>query len=378
MVNVVTTVKEWVTIDTLLYACDGGALVPQAGYQTSYAAKTTITSNAPTESRSLPARPLWKHPTAQPTQSTTVEHAGFVETSKAITSTGGGCVSGKRTRVTRFMPTGKQTNSSLTPAYVDPDWVTPLRLQINAMKVNLGQDLAEYRQTADMFRDAARAVVRAKHRYTGQSRKKRKPLSICSVAASDIIYGFGIAPLLGTMFDSYIALRAKLTHPTTVKFVQNAQSKVPYNGNLTSTKTVFGYKTRSVRAKVYIQFSPNTSLFTLGNPLSLAWELVPYSFVFDYMIPFGDYLSTLDAMVGTMGTWGTLTTRDTDKYHRIERPADVSRTIALENTYKSHKRDVITDIPLPPFPKWKPSASWHKLRHAVSLLVLNRCKTRNS
>ena len=35
-----------------------------------------------------------------------------------------------------------------------------------------------------------------------------------------------------------------------------------------------------------------------SNPLSVAWEIVPWSFVIDWMIPVGDYLNGLDALCG--------------------------------------------------------------------------------
>lgn len=36
----------------------------------------------------------------------------------------------------------------------------------------------------------------------------------------------------------------------------------------------------------------------LSNPLSLAWELVPYSFVLDWLVPLGAYLSSLSSTLG--------------------------------------------------------------------------------
>lgn len=36
----------------------------------------------------------------------------------------------------------------------------------------------------------------------------------------------------------------------------------------------------------------------LTNPLLLGWELIPFSFVADWFIQVGDYLETLDALIG--------------------------------------------------------------------------------
>lgn len=36
----------------------------------------------------------------------------------------------------------------------------------------------------------------------------------------------------------------------------------------------------------------------ITNPLATAWELIPYSFVLDWVIGVGEYLNNLDALVG--------------------------------------------------------------------------------
>lgn len=51
--------------------------------------------------------------------------------------------------------------------------------------------------------------------------------------------------------------------------------------------------------------------FGLLNPLQVAWELVPLSFVADWFVPIGDYLSALDVPMrynSLGGTYGVLTT----------------------------------------------------------------------
>lgn len=42
----------------------------------------------------------------------------------------------------------------------------------------------------------------------------------------------------------------------------------------------------------------NLSSFGVTNPASLAWELLPFSFVVDWFLPVGDFLSSLDAEFG--------------------------------------------------------------------------------
>lgn len=46
----------------------------------------------------------------------------------------------------------------------------------------------------------------------------------------------------------------------------------------------------------------------LTNPLSVAWELTPYSFVVDWFLPVGNYLNSLDATLGLTFQSGAYTT----------------------------------------------------------------------
>lgn len=56
---------------------------------------------------------------------------------------------------------------------------------------------------------------------------------------------------------------------------------------------------------------PVDALSRLGftNPLSLAWELLPFSFVVDWTLPIGDYFNLLDASVGWNFRSGTVSTK---------------------------------------------------------------------
>lgn len=253
------------------------------------------------------------------------------------------------------------------------DWATGLRLQVKSLKVSLGEDLAEYRQTASLFKSAASGVSDAWKYWKGKKRSRRK-LTPCAVPAADLIYSFGVAPLIGTVYDSVEKLRSTLDQPTLVKVVQSATKNTTVNGDYSGgTRKVKGK--RSSRAEVYLSFSRGSAQFTLGNPLEIAWELVPYSFVFDYMIPVGNMLKALDALTGVNGIYGTVTHRDSisGQYWIDEDPAWTTvLNKPCTSTLKGHSRDLVSSIPMPSYPRWDPSASWHKLRHAVELLYVSR------
>lgn len=52
----------------------------------------------------------------------------------------------------------------------------------------------------------------------------------------------------------------------------------------------------------------NAQAYGIMNPLLLAWELLPYSFVVDWFIPIGNYLNALTAMSGVVVSDANMTT----------------------------------------------------------------------
>jgi hypothetical protein len=101
------------------------------------------------------------------------------------------------------------------------------------------------------------------------------------------------------------------------------------------------------------------------NPLSLAWELVPYSFVIDWFIPVGDYLGSFDALVGV----------DSLSYYtsyKLEREFQASSSMGTSKakwTYKV-RSDLSSDLPLGalPLPSLPERHNAGKLANAVALL----------
>lgn len=72
----------------------------------------------------------------------------------------------------------------------------------------------------------------------------------------------------------------------------------------------FAYADATVRVTkgCYVTHNANADAFKrlgLLNPVATLWELTPLSFVIDWFLPIGDYLSSLDAMVGVSvtSTW---------------------------------------------------------------------------
>jgi len=211
---------------------------------------------------------------------------------------------------------------------------------------------------------------------------KRRRLTTKDIASADLISSFGLMPLLSDVHDSYWALQERISNPLFRRFEVRAWNmaetsglKGVKTGNFTSTNAA-PYRVRWFRrqkAVVYVWFDVTPGGFTMGNPIELAWEVIPFSWLIDGLIQVGDYLSSLDALTHVSSLVGTLSTKDrkTGWYEAVA-AASYNRKRNGSESITSYKRDVITNIPYG-YPAARPTQTWNKVIHAVSALrLMNR------
>lgn len=120
------------------------------------------------------------------------------------------------------------------------------------------------------------------------------------------------------------------------------------------------------------------SLESLGiiNPLSLAWELLPYSFVFDWFLPIGNFLQSLDYSAGLSFKHGWMSMKQTQSVTlRIKQSHVVSGDITGTWSGGSgggsamvFERNVLGSFPTPPLPK--PDLGFSPIHMANGLALL--------
>jgi hypothetical protein len=121
------------------------------------------------------------------------------------------------------------------------------------------------------------------------------------------------------------------------------------------------------------------SLASLGvtNPLEIAWELVPFSFVVDWALPVGQYLSSLDAMFGydDDNIWFSRTDFIRTRWDTHYVPGTNSSYRPRGDYGECYKevlrinRTVGTSVPFPVRPVFKNPASLNHMANALSLLA---------
>lgn len=141
--------------------------------------------------------------------------------------------------------------------------------------------------------------------------------------------------------------------------------------------------TRSCRVTCFYKIPIGTinpvHAFGMNNPLELAWELVPFSFVADWFLPIGDALKSLTATSGLEFASGYRTDRELTT-NTCEcsgngqwmdagggRKYQGSANVVASEVGRVKTRSILNSFPMPNWPEWKDPRS---LSHSASALAL--------
>lgn len=207
--------------------------------------------------------------------------------------------------------------------------------QGDPLKAQLGASIAEWKQSADMVTDRARQLrelayivkrrswwdllrfLRERGLTPPGSLKKRLNSRHVSAANLWLELHFGWVPLVGDVQDAISVLANGPSGGTVRGFASKTydlnQNRPPSGLHYPTWVTV----KHRLQATMTIT-SPNLYLANqlgLVNPLSIAWELVPFSFVVDWFYDVGDFLDSSSSLVGiSLSNGFTTTTRESWGY----------------------------------------------------------------
>lgn len=295
--------------------------------------------------------------------------------------------------------------------------------RIKDMKVNMAQAFAEREQTVRLFADTAKRIantlISLKHgniieaashlglpvsskrqRARVRSRVRSAPRRAANQVANDwLALQYGWKPLLSDITGAAESLAKRFNQPirsfshsraskTTKDLYLNYVYEATSGATIANRKLDPGRRTGTVvvngksEISYALQYSASNqshwpTALGLTNPLELAWELLPYSFVADWFINVGQTLSTLDATVGLQFLQGTKTT-----FHKYTWVSEGSQTGVTGSRWYQYsngvqtftwvyvKREVLTDFPSPALPVFKdnPFTSGH-IANAAALVV---------
>lgn len=247
---------------------------------------------------------------------------------------------------------------------------------------NLGQALGEMPKTASSFTDAltrlARAIAAFRRGNFSQCARLLGLHRIPELAKNWLSWIWGFKPYLDAVQKGGEDLKRALEQPDLVKFEGTDVSKsVPAP---LPDWTVGGNITRGASAQLNYKLSDQylQALNRVGliNPLSLAWELIPLSFIVNWIISIGDFLKLLSHGVGLDYSHGHVTSftkgimvatgsGGLTNYQNNKRPCiwTLRRNVV--------SRDVLPVAPIPTIHmKW--SLDFNKVANLIVLLLSRR------
>lgn len=212
-------------------------------------------------------------------------------------------------------------------------------------KAQLGADLAQARQTVDMFSSNASqlagALLAAKRGRWGEvpyrlGLRGRAARSGRTAANRWLELQYGWLPLMGSIHDLQGVLHQameseKIVHGRgTGKY--ETESEWKYERRDFHQKSEGSAKTH-LMATVDSPFWHNLDSAGLINPLSVAWELVPWSFAIDWFVPVG---ATLEAITATAGLSFKRGYQSVHHKYRIDIKGDIQGFPYEDNQGYSH------------------------------------------
>jgi hypothetical protein len=185
--------------------------------------------------------------------------------------------------------------------------------KVKSHDFNLAVNLGQLHQTVDLLSSnlqklgrAALALKRGQF-ATAARQLGTKPrgtrLKSTDVSGRWLELQYGWLPLLGDSYEAAKAFEAISDGPRSQLY--RVSSKKESVGNGSQSKTLFDVPYTEKLTK-YIQYECTEEIgfsrqLGLLDPLSVAWELLPWSFVIDWFIPIGSYLDLVNQVPSLKG-----------------------------------------------------------------------------
>lgn len=260
--------------------------------------------------------------------------------------------------------------------------------KINDKQFDLGVFLGELPETIAFIHQGAQTILqdyvaaakRADRADKSRARLRKKPPTRSNlkrinnltnlIASIWLSYRYGVMPLYYALVDAVKTFEKGLNKARRVTVKTSAKQTV--DGVYHEPEST---QRGSVKVRVTLTADVTATMQTslgLDNPALIAWELVPLSFVFDWFIDVGEFLTAFQPSGNTFVAGSISTKVDT----QVERKAwtEVYMYLRIDRTAysgysQSYQRRVLTGLPNPRL-YFKPNLNVQRYLDAFSLLKL--------
>lgn len=257
--------------------------------------------------------------------------------------------------------------------------------------LDLSVDIAEASQARSMVSKALQGLadlgttVRKVRRWNSRGPSRRNARE---AADAWLQFTYGWKPLANSIYQTGQQIANQMANNRDgrkLRFRARASSHDRSQRNFPSSTGVPALETveTSHRCEIVGYFCLDNSAveamagFTSLNPVSVAWELVPYSFVIDWVVNVGGYLRNLESALLYANTFAggyvTESRRQTAECLTIGASRTggvyyaVNSLASAQVTQKRRQR--LTSLPFPRLPQFSIELGWQRLVSAASLLT---------
>lgn len=281
----------------------------------------------------------------------------------------------------RGVLTYSPANTSLSGAFSDAAFNTAIGKVYEQIRgsLDLSVDFAQARQCRDMVTKLYHAIA-----DVGSVFRRLRRCRIRDMGSIWLEWTYGWKPLAQDIYETL----DHLTKPETVwVYCRGRGSNTSRDTRSFQSPAFIGIDqinnfTLQQRCEVKVAFclkpSVITSLagYTSLNPVSIAWELVPYSFVVDWIIDVGGYLRNLEsaciynqAFAFGYSTQGWLISGDA-RVNGSTMSGNLRQIVNMQSShrYSAKKRSPLSGIPFPRAPSVNPQLGVGRMLNAAALL----------
>lgn len=242
--------------------------------------------------------------------------------------------------------------------------------------LDLSIDVAEWHQTAKMI-NATRQVEDLTRVFA------RRFGAVKSIGNAYLQYIYGVKPLIA---DAYAAAD-ELTRAAMCKIERITARATDYVQPVSVTFPSFNglvdIPVKSGKTKVSISFGIDLvtndwdlSRWTSLNPWSIAWELLPYSFVADYFFNVGGYLRNLETSLLSANRFRSgyktvLSATEVECWKLVQQSGDptVNALFTGGGRFRNLDRTILTQYPTPYLPSFQARLGSSRLLNCAALLT---------
>lgn len=264
--------------------------------------------------------------------------------------------------------------------------------KISEQKVHVANFIAQRAQTVNLIASLSvrlLSLLKAKRFLLSTAGKYLS--SPRQISNDYLAFQFGVKPLLSDIFSASEALsKISDAEKDTLVFSSGAHMSLDgiYHTALQHSRVQGILQARhTVRFGVSNQLAHSLQSYGLINPLEIAWEVLPWSFVVDWFLPIGQFIQNQAATAGLDFLTGTISYRFNGLVRESEQNPDSVVNLLTNSDYvgdgSDHQiisgdsilgdhtldlkiREVLTELPGAPFPEFKsPFSLVHSLESAA-------------